>query len=86
MTEREICNEREFYDAVREYTNKIWRWGAHLDDDDCDQPSPDELIGLLEARIAWVKAHKKAVDQYLKRRNGPTWVRVYEGSKSDSTA
>ena len=52
------------------------------DEDEDSECTPDELIGLLEERIRWVEAHKRAVDRYLRKRNGPTWVRVIEGSKS----
>jgi len=86
VTTDEIHNDQEFYKAVREYTDKIWQWGAHIDEDFSEDPAPDELIRMLEERIAWVKAHKKAVDRYLRKRNGPTWVRVIEGNNSDSAA
>lgn len=76
----EIRNERELYEAVRDYTSKVWHWGGYTDDDDDNEPAPDELIAVLEQRIAWVKAHKEAVESYLNRRCGPHWVRVIDGS------
>jgi len=50
-------------------------------DDDCeDLPTPDELIEILYQRIAWVKEHKKAVDNYCRKRGGVTWFRVINGN------
>ena len=80
----EIHDDREFYEAVHDYANKVWNWHGHVDDEFEIEPTPDEFIALLETRIEWVKAHKKAVDDYLRRRNGPTWVRVINGSKAES--
>jgi hypothetical protein len=77
-----ISSERELYQAVSDYTNKVWQWNGCLDDDYAGEPTPEELIALLESRIAWVKAHKAAVDGYLNRRSGPHWVRVIDGSNS----
>ena len=79
----EIRDERDFYEAVREYTNKVWQWGAHLDEDYKIEPTPDELIEVLKNRVKWVEAHKVAVDTYLRKRRSPTWVRVIDGSKGD---
>lgn len=87
MKVSEICDEREFYAAVREYTSNVWQWGAHLDDQYEAEPTPDELIDILTERVRWVKAHKDAVDHYLQKRSAPpTWVRVIDGSKADSTS
>lgn len=80
MTCNEIRDDREFYEAVREYTSRLWEWGAIRHGEDESERTPDELIELLNKRIAWVQAHKKAVDHYLRRRSGPTWVRVIDGS------
>lgn len=80
----EIRNEREFYQAVRDYSSRVWQWGASMDDDFDSEMTPDELLELLEERIKWVKAHKEAVDRYLQRQGGMRWVRVIEGSASDS--
>jgi hypothetical protein len=76
-----ICNDRELYRAVNEYMGNVWKWGGDLDGDFGAEPSPDDLITLLESRIAWVKAHQQAVEHYLNRRCGPHWVRVIDGSK-----
>ena len=43
----EIRNEREFYEAVRDYSSKVWQWGATVDDDCDSEPMPDELLELL---------------------------------------
>jgi len=80
---REIRDERDFYKAVNEYTGKVWSWGAHCDDDFETEPTPDELIAILEERIRWVKEHKALVERYLRKRSGPAWVRVIEGSGTD---
>lgn len=80
MKVSKIHDERELYEAVSEYSSKIWQWGAHMDDDFEMQPTPDELIDMLIKRIEWVKAHKKAVDEYCRKRSGPTWVRVIDGT------
>ena len=80
----EIRNEREFYQAVRDYSSRIWAWGATREDDFDDELTPDELLELLETRIEWVKAHKKAVERYLQRQGGMRWLRVIEGSASES--
>lgn len=77
---REIKDERDFYKAVHQYSMKIWSWGAHIDGDWDEEPTPDELIKMLEERIAWVKAHQRAVDKYLKKRHGRGWVRVFDGA------
>ena len=84
MKTSEIHDDREFYQAVHEYTTKVWNWGAHVDDDYDNEPTPDELIGLLNERIEWVKEHKRSVDKYLRKRGGPNWVRVIDGSRADS--
>lgn len=83
MKSREIRDEREFYRAVNEYTGKVWSWSAHCDDDLEIEPTPDELIAILEERIRWVKEHKERVERYLRKRSGPAWVRVIEGSGAD---
>ena len=62
----------------------MWQWGAHLDDDFGCQPTPDELIDLLNERIQWVAEHKKAVEKYLRKRNGPGWVRVIDGAREQA--
>lgn len=80
----EIRNEREFYQAVRDYSSRVWQWGASMDDDFDSEMTPDELLELLEERIEWVKAHKEAVDRYLQKQGGMRWIRVIEGSASDS--
>ena len=46
--------------------------------------TPDELIEMLNERIEWVKEHKRSVDKYLRKRGGPNWVRVIDGSRADS--
>ena len=79
----EIHDDRAFYEAVHEYANKVWDWRAHVDDDYATEPTPDEFIAILEQRIEWVKEHKRIVDQYLRRRNRPTWFRVIDGSSVD---
>ena len=84
MKTSEIHDDREFYQAVHEYTTKVWNWGAHVDDDYDNEPTPDELIGMLNERIEWVKEHKRSVDKYLRKRGGPNWVRVIDGSRADS--
>ena len=80
----EIRNERDFYQAVRDYSTKVWAWGATRDDDYESELTPDELLELLERRMEWVKAHKKAVDRYLQKQGGMRWLRVIEGSASES--
>jgi len=80
----EIRNEREFYQAVRDYSSKVWQWGASMDDDFNSEMTPNELLELLEERIRWVKAHKRAVDRYLQKQGGMRWLRVIESSASDS--
>lgn len=85
MKVHEIHNDRELYEAVRDYTSKVLHWGGYADDDYDHEPAPDELIALLEERIAWVKAHKEAVECYLNRRSGPHWVRVIDGAKADAS-
>ncbi|MDH4107933.1 MAG: hypothetical protein OEW35_06435 [Gammaproteobacteria bacterium] len=82
MKLRDIRDDRDFYQAVNEYTGMVWRWGAHVDDDAEIEPTPDELIGILEERIRWVKEHKRVVETYLRRRGGASWVRVIDGSGS----
>ena len=79
----EIRNEREFYEAVRDYSSKVWQWGASLDGDCHSEPMPDELLELLEERIRWVKAHKKAVERYLERQGGLRWLSVIEGGGTE---
>ena len=76
----EIHDDRELYEAVSDYSNRIWRWGAHLDDDADVQPTPDELIEILNERIEWVKEHKKAVDKYCQKRGRTKWFRVIDGT------
>ena len=85
VTVSEIRNDRELYEAMNEYTSRIWRWGAHVDDDCDSQPTPDELIDILNERLQWVMDHKRAVEKYLQTR-GPRWVRVIDGSKADSAS
>ena len=80
MKVSEIHDDREFYEAVSDYSSKIWQWGAHLDDDSDGQPTPDELIEILSERLEWVKEHKKAVDKYCRKRGGATWFRVIDGT------
>ena len=80
MNVSEIHDERELYEAVSDYSSKIWQWGAHMDDDYENQPTPDELIEILHERIEWVKEHKKAVDKYCRKRGGVTWFRVIDGT------
>lgn len=76
MKEPEIHDDREFYEAVHEYSANVWRWRAHFDETCEIEPTPDELITILETRIEWVNEHKRIVDKYLRKRNGPSWVRV----------
>ena len=83
MRVHEIRSQREFYDAIHDYSRKVWHWGAEDQGEDGNEPTPDELLELLEQRIEWVKAHKKAVDTYFRKLHGPTWVRVIDGSKTD---
>ncbi len=82
MKTSEINDDRQFYKAVHEYTHKVWRWGMHVDDDYDIEPTPDELIAMLNERIEWVKDHQRAVEKYLRKRGGPNWVRVIDGSRS----
>ena len=77
----EIRSDRELYQAFSDYANKMWAWGGYGADEFDGELTPDEFIAVLESRIAWVKAHKAAVDHYLNRRCGPHWVRVIDGSK-----
>jgi len=86
VTGREIRDERELYRAVNEYTGKVWSWGAHCDGDMEVEPTPDELIEILEERIRWVKEHKAVVERYLRKRERPAWARVIEGSGTDPTS
>ena len=86
VTVKEIKDDRQFYQAVKEYTNKIWEWRGFGDEDFDGEPTPDEFIQILEERIEWIRAHKKAVDRYLRKRNGPTWVRVIDGAGSKSAS
>ena len=83
MKFKEIQDDREFYKAVHEYSSKVWNWRAHLDDNCEVEPTPEELIMILEARIIWVKEHKRTVDKYLRKRTGRTWARVIDGSRVD---
>lgn len=76
----EIRDDREFYEAVNDYTNRLWQWGAFGDEDFDSTPTPDELIELLNERIEWVKEHKKAVDKYCRKRASVTWFRVIDGA------
>ena len=46
--------------------------------------TPDELVEVLEERIQWVKAHKKAVERYLQKQGGSRWLRVVGGSVTES--
>lgn len=85
MELKEIKDERELYRAVHEYSSRIWSWGAHLDEDWNKEPTPDELIAILQERIEWVKAHQRAIDRYLRRMRGPGWVRVFDGPRADSS-
>jgi len=77
-----IEDERQFYQAVSEYAAKVWDWNAHVDVDFENDPTPDEFIAIPENRIEWIKAHKSAVYRYFRKRNGPTWVRIIDGSGS----
>lgn len=81
----EIRNDNDFYQSVYAYTRKFWQWGVEFDEDVdgnvCEQPTPDEMIRILQSRIEWVKAYSASVDKYLQRRNGPKWFRVVEGSR-----
>lgn len=81
----EIRNDNDFYRMVQAYTRKFWQWGVGLDDDvdndDCEEPTPDEMIRILQSRIEWVQSYSAAVDKYLQRRSGPKWFRVVEGSR-----
>ena len=76
----EIRDEREFYQAIKEYSSKVWQWGATYDDDFDGEMTPDELVEVLEQRVQWVKAHKKAVERYLQKQSGSRWLRVIDGS------
>ena len=80
MKVSEIHDERELYEAVSDYSSKIWEWRAHIDDDFERQPTPDELIAMLNERIEWVKEHKKAVDKYFRKRGSVKWFRVIDGT------
>ena len=82
MDVHEIRDEREFYEAIRDYTRNAWQWVGFGDDDADTECTPDELIEVLQERIRWIEAHKREVDRYLRKRNGPTWVRVIDGSKA----
>lgn len=79
----EIRNDREFYEAVHQYANKALVWRVHANDRYETDPTPDQFIAILEQRIEWVKEHQRVVESYLRRRNGPTWMRVIDGSKVD---
>jgi len=81
---KEIEDDRQFYQAVREYANRIWEWRGYGDDECGDDPTPEEFIELLEERIEWLRDHKRAVDRYLRKRSGPTWIRVIDGTGADS--
>lgn len=84
MTVNEIEDERQLYQAVSEYTNRMWEWRGYGSDLGDGEPTPDELIKILEERIEWIKEHKRVVDQYLRKRNGPTWFRVIDGTDTRS--
>lgn len=81
----EIRNDHDFYQTVHAYTRKSWQWGIGVDEDidgdDCEEPTPDEMIRILQSRIEWVKSYSASIDKYLQRRNGPKWFRVVEGSR-----
>lgn len=79
MKVKEIRDEREFYQAVRDYASRAWQWGV-ADIDEEFEPTPEELIKILTERIEWVRAHKAAVDRYLRRRVVRARVRVLDGS------
>lgn len=82
MEEDEINDEDDFYAAISQYANKTIFWNVRRGG---SPPTPDDVIEILNDRIEWVEQHKRAVERYLRRRNGPMWVRVIEGSgdKSD---
>ena len=80
MEVSKIEDERQFYQAVSEYARKVWDWNAHVDDDFENEPTPYEFIAVLEKRIERIKAHKYAADRYLRKRNGPSRVRVIDGA------
>ena len=75
----EIKDDKALYQAVTEYASKVWEWKGYTDDDFDGEPTPDEFIEILEERIKWLKEHKRVVDRYMRKRNGPTWFRVIEG-------
>lgn len=77
MEEDDINDEEEFYAAVTLFAHKTMFWSVRRAG---STPTPDEVIEILNDRIEWVEQHKRAVDRYLRRRKGPTWVRVIEGS------
>ncbi len=79
-----IENERDFYKAISEYTEKTCSWQSWYEDDYIREATPDEMIELLQSRVEWLKAHKRAVDRYLRKQAGPHWVRVYENPKVES--
>jgi len=79
---KEIRDERDLYQAVREYAANVWRWGVAEIDEEAE-PTPDEFIEILTERIEWVKAHAAAVDRYLRRRSGRTRVRLVDGSREE---
>jgi hypothetical protein len=78
MEEDEINDEEEFYAAVMLFAHKTIFWSVRAGG---QTPTPDDVIDMLNERIEWVQRHKRAVERYLRRRNGPTWVRVIEGSQ-----
>lgn len=80
MKMREIKNDKELYRAVKEYTSITWQWGVSEFDDEFE-PEPHELIEILNERIEWVKAYSAEVDRYLRRRRGPTWFKVLDGTQ-----
>lgn len=82
----QISNDKQFYQAVMDYSSNVWQWRGHDDDDFENDPTPDELIQILSERIEWIRQHKSAVEKYLLKRRGPTWVRVIDGSRAGPAA
>jgi hypothetical protein len=80
---KEIRDENELYAAMSEYIEKSWHWGIDCYEDGVNEPAPQQLIEILNKRIEWVKAHSAAVEKYLRRRNGPTWYYVIDGTLKD---
>lgn len=77
MEDEEINDEEAFYAAVSRFATMAMIWNIRRTG---NTATPDEVIEILNERIEWVEQHKRAVEKYLRRRKGPTWVRVIEGS------